>query len=240
VEYQADAVVVLSSDAGQPVFAVVVEVQRGRDRDKRWSWPVYLSSVRARTRCPAILLVVCTEPAIAQWCAAPIEMGHPGWRLAPVVAGPKTVPVVTDPAAAARTPELAVLSAITHGGDIEAQQILEVLIPALAAIDDHLAQLYADFVLMMLPEATRKHMEVLMGTSTYQYQSDFARKYVAEGRAEGKAEGKAEAIFILLKTRGITVSEEIRGRILACAEVSQLDEWIQRTATADSTDDLFA
>lgn len=36
-EYRADAVVVLAGADG-PVLAVVVEVQLGRDRDKRWSW----------------------------------------------------------------------------------------------------------------------------------------------------------------------------------------------------------
>ncbi|MCW2876561.1 MAG: hypothetical protein JWQ95_661 [Sphaerisporangium sp.] len=218
VEYQADAVVVFSDR--DPVLAVVVEVQRGRDSGKRWSWPVYLASVRARMRCPAVLLVVCTDARTAKWCAVPIDMGHPGWRLAPMVAGPGVVPVVTDPAEAARAPELAVLSAVAHGGDIDAQPILEALLAALAVVDDERARLYADFVLMTLPEVARKHMEVLMATGTYEYQSDFAKKYVAEGKAEGKvegrAEGKAEAIFIILSGRGIPISVETRSRILAC------------------------
>lgn len=36
-EYRAAAVVVLAAGQG-PVLAVVVEVQLGRDGDKRWSW----------------------------------------------------------------------------------------------------------------------------------------------------------------------------------------------------------
>ncbi|MFC4535094.1 hypothetical protein [Sphaerisporangium dianthi] len=233
-EYRADAVVVLSS-GDKPVLAVVVEVQRGRDPHKRWSWPMYLASVRARKRCPAVLLVVCTDTGIARWCATPIDMGHPGWRLIPMVAGPKAVPVVTDRAAAVRAPELAVLSAVAHGGDLEVESVLAALIAALSVIDDEQARLYADFVLMMLPEAARKHMEVLMATGTYEYQSDFAQKYVAEG----KAEGKAEAVLILLGARGVAVSEEVRQRILGCAEAARLDEWIQRAATARVVDDLF-
>ncbi|GGK72683.1 hypothetical protein Sme01_07830 [Sphaerisporangium melleum] len=192
--------------------------------------------MRARARCPAILLVVCTESAVAQWCATPIEMGHPGWRLAPVVAGPHNVPVVTDPLAAVNAPELAVLSAVAHGGDVEVQAITKALLAALEAIDERRARLYADFVLMMLPEAGRKHLEELMIAGTYEYQSGFARKYVAEG----KAEGRAEALLLMLDARGIAVSEEARGRILGCAESARLDEWIQRAVTVESVDDLFS
>ncbi|MFG1878123.1 hypothetical protein ACGFIV_25045 [Sphaerisporangium sp. NPDC049003] len=230
VEYQADAVVVFSDS--DPVLAVVVEVQRGRDKSKRWSWPVYLASVRARMRCPTVLLVVCTDASIAKWCAMPIEMGHPGWRLAPMVVGPGAVPVVTDPAEAVDAPELAVLSAVAHGGGIEAQPVLEALLAALAVVDVQRARLYADFVLMALPEVARKHMEVLMAVGTYEYQSDFAKKYVAEG--------KAEAIFIILSGRGIPISAETRSRIVACTDPTQLDAWIQRAATAVAIEDLFS
>lgn len=54
-EYHADAVVVLTRNA-HPVRAVVVEVQLRRDEDKAWTWPVYLHTLRARLRCPTLLL----------------------------------------------------------------------------------------------------------------------------------------------------------------------------------------
>ncbi len=195
-------------------------------------------------RCPAILLVICTDAPVARWCEGPIEMGHPGLRLVPIVIGPQTVPVVVDPLEAARVPELAVLSAVAHGAGVDAQPILEALISALTDIDEDRSRLYADFVLMMLPEVARKHMEGLMATGTYEYQSDFAKKYVAEGKLEGKAqgkvEGKAEAIFIVLYSRGVSMSPESRSRIEACTDAAQLDEWIQRSATAKTVDDLFS
>jgi hypothetical protein len=74
--------------------------------------------------------------------------------------------------------------------------------------------------------------------------SDFAKKYVAEGKSEGKvegrAEGKAEAIFIILSGRGMPISVETRSRILACTDVGQLDKWIQRASTAVAIEDLFS
>ena len=64
-EYRADAVVVFSLE--EPVLAVVVEVQRRPDQGKRWSWPVYVTTLRARMKCPTILLVVCADDAAAAW-----------------------------------------------------------------------------------------------------------------------------------------------------------------------------
>jgi hypothetical protein len=100
---------------GKPVLAIVVEVQLSRDEDKRASWPLYLTSLRSRVKCPTVLLVVAPDAAVARWCAKPIELGHPGFRLQPLVAGPEAIPVVVEPEEAERDPELAVLSALAHG-----------------------------------------------------------------------------------------------------------------------------
>jgi hypothetical protein len=137
-EYRADVVVVLTT-AETPVLAVVVEVQLGRDKGKKWSWPVYLSTLRARLRCPAVLLVVCADNATAAWCAVPIELGHPGWTLSPLVLGPDRVPVVNDADEAGRAPELAVLSAMAHGADPNRTDVLRALVSALAAVDEERA-----------------------------------------------------------------------------------------------------
>ena len=62
---------------------------------------------RAIHRCPVALLVVAPDPDIAAWCAEPIETGIPGFVQHPPVLGRAAVPIVTDPAEAARRPELA-------------------------------------------------------------------------------------------------------------------------------------
>ena len=242
-EYRADAVVTLT-DGRLPVLAVVVEVQLRRDRDKRWSWPVYLATLRARTRCPTLLLVVCLDPAVALWCAEPIPLGHPGLQLVPLVLGPDQVPMVTDPGEAARIPELAVLSAMTHGGGPAGGAVLRALVEGLATVDVERGLLYADVVLAALPAAAQRHLEDLMATGTYEYQSEFARRYFfsgkAEGRAEGAAEGRAEAVLEILAARGVEVPADIREQIAACRDLAQLDVWVRRAATANATADLFA
>src|SRR5688572_23633489 len=87
--------------------------------------------------------------------------------------------------------------------------------------------LYYDLVVSSLSDAARKAFEA-MNLKNYEYQSEFARKYVAEGRQEGKA----EAVLQFLTARGIEVPEAIRQRVLACTDPAVLDGWIRRAALA--------
>lgn len=233
-EYRADAVVVLSK-AEVPALAVVVEAQLRRDPAKRRSWPVYLTTLRARLDCPTMLLVMCADTATAAWCATPIELGHPDWVLSPLVLGPDRVPVVTDTEQATRAPELAVLSTMAHGTHPDRDKIFHALLTALTNIDGQQAALYYDVVLAALPEAARRHLEALMTAGTYEYQSDFARRYFYQGRAEGEA----DALLTVLGARGIDVSDDARARITACTDPDQLKTWIRRASTADTVDQLF-
>ncbi|MEU6645080.1 hypothetical protein ABZ863_21300 [Saccharomonospora sp. NPDC046836] len=237
-EYRADAVIVLSR-ATTPALAVVVEAQLRRDPGKRRSWPVYLTTLRARLGCPTMLLVLCADAATAAWCATPIELGHPGWVLIPLVIGPDRVPVVTDTDQATRAPELAVLSAIAHSTHPDRDKIFHALLTALTTVDAQHTTLYHDLVLAALPGAARRHLEALMTTGTYEYQSDFVRKYVHQGRAEGRVEGEAQALLAVLAARGIDVTEDDLARITACTDPEQLVTWIRQAATADNVEQLF-
>jgi len=188
----------------------VVEAQLSWDGTKRWSWPVYLATLRARLRCPAVLLVVCADAKMATWCAAPIDLGHPGWTLSPLVLGPDRVPVVTDLDEARRAPELAVLSAMAHGNHPDRFKVLDALFSGFGTLDKARVTLYSDVVWDALPEAARHYLEALMTSRTYEYQSPFVLRYVLQGRAEGRAEAKAEgatggakALLSVLDARGI-------------------------------------
>jgi hypothetical protein len=61
------------------------------------------------------LLVVAPDPAVARWCAEPIETGIPGFVLRPPVLRHTAVPVVTEPEEAASRLELGLLSVMAHG-----------------------------------------------------------------------------------------------------------------------------
>lgn len=237
-EYRADGVVVLTN-ASTALLGVVIEVQLRPDQRKRWSWPNYLTALRARLRCPTMLLVVCPDQATASWCAAPIDLGQPGFTLTPLVTGPEQIPVVTDVGQARTSPGLAVLSAIAHGAGAHADAVFRALFTALETVDADHATLYTDVVLASLPKPAREHLEDLMPIGTYEYQSDYARRYYGQGKAEGKAEGLVNAVLDVLMTRGIDVPDADRARITECTDVHQLETWHRRAITAQSVHDLF-
>lgn len=197
---------------------------------------MYLTAKRGRQRCPVMLLVVCVDAGTARWCRQPIELGHPGFTLTPLVFGPEQVPVVDDIEMA--TPEVAVFSAMAHGA--EHPEVLTALVGALARIDPNRAELYGDVVLAALPMAAQQYLEELMAANTYQFQSNFARRYFGRGKEEGMAEGEAEAIILFLDARGIVVPPHMREQIMECHDLDQLRIWVRRAATVATADALFA
>jgi len=240
-QYRADLVVLLLEC--KPVFAIVVEVQLSRDEDKRKTWPLYLTSLRSRVGCPTALLVVAPEASVARWCAQPIELGHPGFVLQPLVAGPDAIPVLTDKQAARQDPELAVLSAMAHGRAELGKTIAQTVLAAVEGLEAEKVRLYVDLALSSLNDVAREALEALMRSGTYEYQSEFARRYVAQGRAEGLQEGlqrgEVEALFEVLDARGIAVDEAAREQIMACTELAQLKLWLRKAVTARSVQELF-
>ncbi len=235
-EYRADAVITFLSQ-GEPVHAVIVEVQLGPIEKKRRSWPAYVANLHSRLGCPVQLLIVCPGASIARQCAEPIVVSEPGLSLTALVLGPDAVPVVTDSVTARRNPELTILSALAHARTKRHRApVLEAFLAGLDIFDQEHAELYADVVLAALPKAARAHLEVLMTTTPHRYQSDFARRYFAQGEARGEA----RAVLAVLEARGIDISEEARERIADCADIDQLDVWIRRAATVTKADELFA
>jgi hypothetical protein len=230
-EYRAD-VVVLLLDGDVPIRVVIVEVQLGIDEDKRFTWPEYTMGSRAKHRCPAGLLVVAPDPDIAAWCAEPIETGIPGFVLTPPVLGRQAVPIVTDPVEAARRPELAVLSAMAHGESEQGAAIAAAALPAIRGLDDERARFYGDLVLDSLNEAARRALEAMM--KGYEYRSDFAKKYVAQGEAYGRVAEAARNLLTVLRVRGITVPDAARERILAEKDQDRLERWLERAILAAS------
>ncbi|GAA0995190.1 hypothetical protein [Nocardiopsis tropica] len=227
----------LLRDGTRHVLAVVVERQHGRDSGKRASWPAYLTTLNLRLKCPAVLVVLCPDEAMVRWCATPIEVGHPGFVLTPLVIGPGTTPVVTDLEQARALPELAVLSAYAHGNTQPGT--LKAVVEALESTAPEHRAFYYDYVLAGLNEAARKDLEGLMSVDTYEWQSDFARKYVGLGREEGREEGVARSVIGFLVARGFTVSDEVRERIESCSDLDVLESWVTKAVSVQSPEQLF-
>lgn len=77
----------------------------------------------------------------------------------------------------------------------------------------------------------------------YEYQSDFARKYVAQGRAEGLTQGRAKEaahnLLSVLRVRGIAVPDTVRERILAQTDPERLERWLEKAVVAASVSEVI-
>jgi hypothetical protein len=111
---------------------------------------------------------------------------------------------------------------------------------AAADLDDRRRGLYADLVWGALNEAARQAIEARMAQSEYQYQSEFARTYFAQGEARGEARGEAKAILTVLGARGLRVTAAQRERVLTCTDLEQLEGWVLRAVAVKTTAELFA
>lgn len=94
--------------------------------------------------------------------------------------------------------------------------------------------MYLDLILISLSESARRALQS-MNSLGFEYQSDFARKYVAqgkaEGHAEGRAEGRAEMVVNLLERRFGPLASDIQARVRS-ATASQLFAVAEQLLTA--------
>jgi hypothetical protein len=251
----------LIAGAGTARRVVVVEVQVDRDETKLEVWPYYAMAARLRHHCPACLVVVALDPAVAAWAGQTIAPGQPGCGFRPVVLGRAEVPARAPVEAPA---ELHVLAALAHGDQPGGEAALGAAagaVDGLGRVDADLAARYYWIVYEALgPVMQRKWSEMM--TTDWLEDSALGRelkaKWTAEaaararaegearGRAEGEARGRAEgealgrieglvvAVLSVLSARGLTVSEAERARILACTDAATLERWARQAATAGS------
>jgi hypothetical protein len=77
----------------------------------------------------------------------------------------------------------------------------------------------------------------------YEYQSDFAKKYIALGRDQGRAEGwrigRVKSVLLVLQARGIEVPHVVRERIVAEQDLDRLERWLMRAVVVASIAEVF-
>jgi hypothetical protein len=228
-EYRADMVVLLLN--GSPVLGIVIEMQLSSDEDKHYVWPVYVVNLRARIRCPVCLLVITAEENVARWAAKAIDMGG-GNSFVPRVLSLSGIPEVTDEQQAKEDPELAVLSAMAHARDPDTSKSARIALLAHMAsvgLDADRSRLYCDLVLNSLPEVARKALQT-MDARRYEYQSDFARRYVSEGMAD--------AAIIQLTTRFGELPTTVTTRVRE-ASVAELRGLLNRLLSAPTLEEAI-
>jgi hypothetical protein len=218
----------------EPVFALIVEVQRAESEDKWFSWPDYLIAVRSRLRCPVALVVICPDLKTAKWAMAPIETGHAGFTLVPFVIGPDLIPVVTDPAEVRGCEQMALLSAMAHGDGAAGVEVIEALLGVLVELPEHLKVKYTRIAINTLSDKALERLEAAIMTDT-------ARRVTFIDRAEARGEAKGESRMLLriLEKRGISVDTATEARIVSCTDLDQLDRWGDRALEIERVEELF-
>jgi hypothetical protein len=215
--------------------AFIVEVQLNIDVAKQFTWPQYVTAARTRFRSHATLVVVAVDERVARWCAQPIELDLAGNVYRPVVIGTGAIPIITDLDQARTWPELAVLSVIAHGHEPGSEAIGVAAMAGCAQLDNPQGSLYADLIYDNLNAISRSALELIMQQQKYTYQSDFAKKYVAEGLEQGHR----TLLRDLLQQRFGELPADASAR-LDEADVDTLTLWARRVLTAGNLAEVFA
>lgn len=245
-EYRADLVVAFET------VRVIIEVQLRKDDKKRWSWPAYVTSLRARERCDAYLLVVTPSAEVERWARNPIALGNPGSCFVPLVLGPEGCPPIMDGAIALRHPELTILTAILRSGAEPDRKGLLAALKGAVTLDDDRSKLYMDLVLRAAGADAQQVWEAFMATPhDYEYKSEIMRQLVAEGLEKGLEQGlekglaagriaaTAEAVLKVLAARGLPVSDAARQAILSATDLDTLERWHDRSFAVGSVEELL-
>ena len=238
--YHADSVTVYYDAAEKPVFAAVMEVQRGWDPTKKRTWKLYVAQLEAELGVDTALLVYCPDPKLARRYREMFAEGGMSLSLRPFIFTPDDLPLITDVDEARARPSLAVLAALCHGDDDNLDDAFPALVEAMRTVGPERQLAYYDIVLAGLSVEARTRWEAFMTTTTgYQYRSDVLRNLAAQHEEVGEARGEARAVLTLLRVRGVAVPDHVRDEILACTDRAQLDTWLVRAAAATTIDDVI-
>ncbi|AUX27283.1 hypothetical protein SOCEGT47_078670 [Sorangium cellulosum] len=199
-ELRADLVLELRDASGKLVLAIVLEVQRNVDPNKKFSWPTYVTGVRARKRCATVVLVVAPDAGVAAWAAESIDLGLGLGTIKPLVLGPAVVPEITDPAVAEAEEaemetELAVLSAVAHGNGPNGLTVLQAALAALGRLDQEHAMVYFQLIWDGLRKPMQQALEALVMERQIEGEAKlppFVQRLIDRGKLEGELKGMRE------------------------------------------------
>jgi hypothetical protein len=184
--------------------------------------------------------VLCPDAKTADAFAAPIPTGMNGCAFQARVLRPGRVPAYTDPAQMAANPSLAVLSVAYHGRD---PAVTNAFVAGMATLDNERAVQYYEYGYAMSPKEICDVLEELMTTTNWPVYSPFAKLHYAKGlqkgTEQGLEQGERDAIFEVLRTRGLTPTEDEASRINASTDLDQIKTWLRKSVTAVKVSELF-
>jgi len=128
---------------------------------------------------------------------------------------------------------------MAHGKGVDVRKAVQIALVAEAAthgLDENRQRLYFDLIWASLSEVARKELQMFDPVKfmrEYQYQSEPARHWFAQGRAEGEAAGRAALVCRLLAARFGPLTDEVGAR-LRTASIAELDAIGERLLSAST------
>lgn len=264
--FDADLVLVLR-DEDRAAHGLVVEAQLTVDPNKRFSWPVYAVTQRARLKCPVSVVVLATNARVARWAAEAIHLGEPDNVFRPIVLGPSSVPWVSSYEQAREAPELALLSALAHGNEEGGIDVVLAAVAGAHTLDDERKSLYLDGLMASLKATVIREFEAMTRPDKLEFESEYMRRLaekakaevlaraheqglaagreqgLADGReqglADGVTEGRAAMLLRLIERRGWHLDDAARARIEASRDIHELERWFDRALEVTSAEAIF-
>ena len=251
-ERRVDVVVLLSTDE-LPVFALLVEVQTSRDDRKRRTWPYYLAALGADYNCPVALLVYAVGDEVRTWARRPIELGHPGLVLTPIVLGAHDVPRVEDEGEARAAPYRAILSALMHASEPGAERVAQAAFRGAESLEAEARDMWRELVAMAVSsnEVAKKALEAMMAIENFAEKSVWAKQAAKKareagiltgleaGRVAGAVAEARRSVGRVLVRRGLPVTPEQQALLDACDDLAVLERWLDQAITATSANEAL-
>jgi hypothetical protein len=233
--------VLVAGSVKRPKRVIIVELHQAWDPGKLRQWPRYAASKWLRYECPVQLLVICSGR----------RHGRSVRRADPDQ--PRRLHALADRSAArararfryrcpghGRSRHGDHVGGLSRGAD---EAVIRAFAAGILTLSPDRAKKYYEYGLRMSPEFVRNALEHLMATKYNEPFSKLGLTYYGQGREEGREEGlvagERGTVHMVLKARGLPVSDSQRARIDACDDLAALKVWAEAALTAATVDDLF-
>jgi len=242
----------------RPTRVIIVEFQQVQDKGKLRQWPRYAASKWLRYECPVDLLVVCPNETTAEWYARPIPTELPGYTHWPTVLRAEQLPAFTESQQLNADPAMGVMSVAYHGSNPGASLDWEVPENWEASVNWVVVNAFAEGIFTLSPADAKKYYEYALGLSpkvvrialehlmSTKYREPFSKlglTYYGQGREEGREEGlvagERGTVLMVLKARGLKISDSQREIIDSCTDLAMLKAWAEAALTAETTGQVF-
>jgi transcriptional regulator of acetoin/glycerol metabolism len=139
---------------------------------------------------------------------------------------------------------LTVLNMLTGDLDLTNHAVRMFALLAIAEAPAELREGCTRIIRSVAPESARAALEELMMTHLKDelidgFLDQGRAEGMVQGEAQGMAKGEAQMLLRIMAARGLTIPEDIRGRVANCEDTARLEAWADRAATANSVDDIF-